>query len=187
MGTSSPVVSLEYNLCGLTPVLIGFAVAFKQFYPDKEQSFCGALKFTMNQLPLIILGFSLFFGLFSMFKPFLQSTVGLLVSWVYLRMYQKHPDGAAGDNTPGFAFHTMFPRALHPALIKVEHFFARLFRIPVSEAQTELPVSERSDALPPVQASAPAAPATAPVPAQHHHQPTKTSKYGDTGHTLGDS
>ena len=179
IGTSSVVVSLEYNLCGLSSVLMGFAVAFKQFYPDKEQSFFGRIKFTMNRLPLIILGFSLFFGLFSLFKPFLQSVVGLFVSWTYLRLFQKRPNGVVGDSSPGFAFHTMFPEALHPVLIKAERFFATLFRIPVSE-QSELPVN-----VPRPEVPVPSAPPHAVVPAPPPAQKVNSSKYG-AGHTLGD-
>ena len=179
IGTSSEIVNFEYNLCGLSSVLMGFAVAFKQFYPDKEQSFFGYIKFTMNRLPLIILGFSLFFGLFSLFKPLLQSVVGLFVSWTYLRLFQKRPNGVVGDGTPGFAFHTMFPEALHPFLVKVERFFAKLFRIPVSE-QPELPVS-----VPRPEVPVPSAPPPPRPLSPHPSQQVSNSKYG-SGHTLGD-
>lgn len=191
VATSSEVVSLEYNLCGLSSVLMGFAVAFKQIYPDKEQSVCGYLKFTMNKLPLIILGCSLIFGLFSMFKPFLQSVVGLLVSWTYLRMYQKHTNGTVGDNSPGFAFHTMFPEVVQPTLTKIEHFFAKLLHRPISD-QSELPVSTPVPSAPPQEAPVISIPSDFPVPSapppavtqQQHHQASR-SKYG-AGHVLGD-
>ena len=182
VGLSSQAVKYEYNLCGFSPVLMGFAVGFKQFYPDKEQSLFGTVKFTLNMLPLIMLGVSLFFGLFSMFKPFLQGVVALFVSWVYLRFYQKKPGGVVGDRSPGFAFHTMFPAVLHPFLTKLESIVGGLLRIRNSEQQQQpgqpqtemmLPVSvqDTRQELYPEQ--------------QHAPQETGRQKYG-TGHTLGE-
>lgn len=39
---------------------------------------------------------------------------GLIVSWVYLRFYQRHPNGSRGDSSESFTFSSFFPNVLQP-------------------------------------------------------------------------
>jgi hypothetical protein len=37
---------------------------------------------------------------------------GIIISWVYLRFYQKKEQGSRGDMSEGFAFATFFPEPI---------------------------------------------------------------------------
>lgn len=41
---------------------------------------------------------------------------GLIVSWVYLRFYQRHSNGSRGDSADSFTFASFFPAILQPII-----------------------------------------------------------------------
>lgn len=55
---------------------------------------------------------------------------GLLVAWVYLRFYQRHPNGSKGDSAESFSFSSFFPSIVQPVINilvnPIYHFSLRL-------------------------------------------------------------
>jgi membrane associated rhomboid family serine protease len=106
---------------GFVGILAGYSVAFKQVMPDHSvipTSMKGfQLKSQMLPAVVFVMAFGLsLYGLTSVaVAPLVGS--GIIVSWVYLRFYQRRRNSdSRGDLSSTFAFGTFFPEPLQPAM-----------------------------------------------------------------------
>lgn len=91
---------------GLAGYLAGISVSVKQIMPDHVIVSMWSQKLRNNHLPLLLLILAVCLSLIGIVDapfPFMFSW-GLLVSWVYLRFYQKHSNGSCGDAADHFSF-----------------------------------------------------------------------------------
>lgn len=97
-------------ICGVSALLAGINVAFKQTAPEHKISFFKVVSVRVKFIPLgmNIVNAGLFLiGLISQCQLILY-LVGTFVSFIYLRFY-KHADGVKGDRSETFSFKTCFP------------------------------------------------------------------------------
>eukprot|EP01119_Soliformovum_irregulare_P019498 TRINITY_DN6188_c0_g1_i1.p1 TRINITY_DN6188_c0_g1~~TRINITY_DN6188_c0_g1_i1.p1 ORF type:complete len:238 (+),score=60.49 TRINITY_DN6188_c0_g1_i1:291-1004(+) len=102
------------HISGFAAGISGFVVAIKQMEPDQEIKLFAGVSIANKQLPLILMGLNLAFfvlGLPSESLPF--SFFGLIISWTYLRFYQKK-DQILGDMSDTFSFASFFPELIRP-------------------------------------------------------------------------
>ncbi|KAF2070929.1 hypothetical protein CYY_007753 [Polysphondylium violaceum] len=95
-------------VCGFSGIILAFSVALKQLIPEQEFQFFFItlrIKYLASLLVLLNILFSLL-GIQSRSLPFVL--FGFLISWVYLRFYQKK-GGVRGDLNESFSFATFFP------------------------------------------------------------------------------
>jgi len=86
--------------------ITGVAVAVKQIMPDHILIKTPIGKITNRNIPLMvwIVGLTLWLvGLLEGTHPTMFLS-GLLISWIYLRFYQKHNNGTRGDMADNFTF-----------------------------------------------------------------------------------
>jgi hypothetical protein len=104
---------------GQWALLAGLTVAWKQASPERSLNF-EVVAFRVKRLP-----FGLFVTAAIMYATLgnrvlvetSSVTYGLLISWAYLRFYQRHASSAArGDRSEAFAFVMMLPEPLQPVL-----------------------------------------------------------------------
>lgn len=91
---------------GLAGYLAGISVSVKQIMPEHVIVSVWSQKLRNNHLPLLLLILALCLRLFGIVEePYpLMFSWGLLVSWVYLRFYQKHSNASRGDTAEHFSF-----------------------------------------------------------------------------------
>ncbi|PIK44394.1 putative transmembrane protein [Apostichopus japonicus] len=106
------------HLYGLSAYIVGVTVALKQSIGDHELPPLG-LKLRVKDLPLIVVMVSIvmrLLGLVPGSHPCLIIT-GFMVSWVYLRFYQKLPNAEGrGDMADSFNFASFFPEVVRPPI-----------------------------------------------------------------------
>lgn len=106
------------HIRGLSGYLGGICVAVRQVMPDLliAKSRFGVL--TNRDIPLtlvcIIIVLSCL-GLLDHTFPVMFIT-GLLVSFIYLRFFQRHGNRSRGDNAENFTFASFFPRIVQPVI-----------------------------------------------------------------------
>ena len=91
---------------GLAGYIAGFSVAVKQVMPDHVLVTSPFGKLRNTHIPLILVGVVITLRLVGALDgpyPFMF-TWGVLISWVYLRFYQKHSNGNRGDMADNFSF-----------------------------------------------------------------------------------
>lgn len=93
-------------VCGLSPLLGGALVAARQLTPDGVLLALPSGKFRTKHATFTLI---LCFAIFAIFHVvtyihLLLITFGVIVSWCYLRFFQKHTNGDVGDTTDGFKF-----------------------------------------------------------------------------------
>lgn len=96
----------EVHIYGLAGYIAGFCVAVKQVMPDHCLATLpfGKLRNTHIPITLLILVILLrIAGLLPGPYPYMFVS-GMIVSWVYLRFYQKHTNGNRGDMADNFSF-----------------------------------------------------------------------------------
>jgi len=96
----------ETYIHGLAGYIAGFSVAVKQVMPDHVlvTSPFGKLRNTHIPLLLLFVAISLrLVGLLDGPYPFMFG-FGIVISWIYLRFYQKHSNGNRGDMADNFGF-----------------------------------------------------------------------------------
>ena len=93
---------------GLAGYLAGFSVAVKQVMPDHVLISSPFGKLRNKHIPLWLLYLAIIVRLLGgVDAPFpIMFAWGLVVSWVYLRFYQKHSSGSRGDMADNFSFAT---------------------------------------------------------------------------------
>jgi len=102
--------------CGFSGVIAAFTVALKQLAPEQEIKLLFALSVRAKHLPGILLLANLAFlslGFPSESFPF--TCFGTIVSWIYLRFYQKK-ESSVGDRNESFSFASFFPEPLQPSI-----------------------------------------------------------------------
>ncbi|XP_062515786.1 transmembrane protein 115-like isoform X2 [Corticium candelabrum] len=117
-------VFLFSSFHGFMSVLAGYSVAFKQIMPDHNvlptsSSSLKSFQLKSQMLPIVIVAISTAASLYGVTSVAFVPLVGwgIVVSWIYLRFYQKrrHSD-SRGDHSDTFAFATFFPEPLQPAV-----------------------------------------------------------------------
>ncbi|KAG0251157.1 hypothetical protein DFQ27_008962 [Actinomortierella ambigua] len=114
---------MDVHAHGLTCLLAGFLVGFKQLVPEHLITLVGALSIRVKSLPLLFAVFMAVVGVvFSTQVQFLMALYGLLISWTYAR-FIKVADGAKGDRSETFSLASFFPEILQPPVKVVSNFF----------------------------------------------------------------
>lgn len=125
-----------FSLFSFTPysgahgVLAAALVALKQVTPDSEVTLLGSIKFRVKQLPAAYAAAALVWA--AVTGTILHTVPCVLAStlagWLYLRLLQPRPGAGdfRGDPSPEFAFATLFPAPLAPAVERVVDAAARV-------------------------------------------------------------
>lgn len=96
----------ESHIHGLAGYIAGFSVAVKQVMPDHVLLPSPFGKLRNTHIPLLLLCVVIVLRLLRALDgpyPFMFG-LGILVSWTYLRFYQKHTNGNRGDMAENFSF-----------------------------------------------------------------------------------
>jgi membrane associated rhomboid family serine protease len=104
--TQNTDILFDTHIHGLVGYIAGVCVAVRQIMPDHLIIKTGIGKFTNRNIPLTILCISIILwavGLLDGIHPVMFCS-GLIVSWVYLRFYQKHSNNSRGDSAENFSF-----------------------------------------------------------------------------------
>ncbi|CAB54220.1 Transmembrane protein 115 [Caenorhabditis elegans] len=99
-------------LVGMTPICASVMVLMKQFLPDTIvlATPLGRIKYAHLPFLAIFVSFILALTKFTYFVSFLQITIGVQVSWTYLRFYKPHEtDEIYGDGSEHFTWASLFP------------------------------------------------------------------------------
>lgn len=133
---------------GSAGYLAGFSVAVKQVMPDHILVTSPFGKLRNKDVPLWILFLAVIFHIVGIVEaPFpLMFSWGLLVSWVYLRYYQKHSNGNRGDTEDNFSFVSFFPNAVQPVIAIFSNcLFSLLVKIKICRRQDARPSGTLND------------------------------------------
>uniref|UniRef100_A0A1I8MPI8 Eukaryotic integral membrane protein (DUF1751) n=1 Tax=Musca domestica TaxID=7370 RepID=A0A1I8MPI8_MUSDO len=117
MITKNPQILFDVHIHGLAGYVAGICVAVRQIMPDHLIFKTRWGKLTNRNVPLSVLILSIIFWAVNMLDgtyPAMFAS-GLLVSWVYLRFYQHHPNGK-GDSSESFTFASFFPNIMQPVI-----------------------------------------------------------------------
>ncbi|KAG0362359.1 hypothetical protein BGZ54_008661 [Gamsiella multidivaricata] len=107
---------------GMTGVLAGFLVGFKQLLPEYLVTIWGALSVRVKSLPLLFTLFMVFEGLISHTQiQFLMAIYGLFLSWIYSR-FLRVQNGIRGDRSETFSFASFFPEFIQPPVKAISDF-----------------------------------------------------------------
>lgn len=111
MCTFNTYLLFDARIHGLTGYISGVLVAVKQIMPDHIIFNTGMGKMTNRNIPLLVILIATVLwmtGLIDSIRP-VMSLFGTLVSWIYLRFYQRHSNGTCGDMADNFNFANFFP------------------------------------------------------------------------------
>ncbi|XP_048741794.1 transmembrane protein 115-like [Ostrea edulis] len=140
----------ETYIHGMVGYVAGFSVAVKQVMPDHKllSSPFGTLRNT--HIPLLLMFITITLRLINVVDgpyPFMFG-FGILISWTYLRFYQKHSNGNRGDMADQFSFSSFFPSQLQPIIAIVSNtVFLALVKIKVcKKPQRKYDISSTSNA-----------------------------------------
>lgn len=94
------------NIHGLAGYIAGVSVAVKQIMPDLVLIKTPLGKLSNRNVPLIVFFMSLILWLTGLLEGTYPTMFlsGLIVSWIYLRFYQRHSNGSRGDMADYFTF-----------------------------------------------------------------------------------
>ena len=106
LATKNVAYLFDTHICGLAGYIAGFSVAVKQVMPDHVLVSTPFGKLRNKHIPALLLYGAIIARIIGIVDgPFpIMLASGLLVSWVYLRFYQKHSNGNRGDMAESFAF-----------------------------------------------------------------------------------
>ncbi|CAH1394972.1 unnamed protein product [Nezara viridula] len=106
------------HIHGLAGFIAGLSVAVKQIMPDHVIVKTPLGKITNRNIPLLLVIVSFIMYLCGMLEGTYPTmlTAGLLVSWTYLRFYQRHSNGTRGDLADNFTFASFFPTVSQPPI-----------------------------------------------------------------------
>lgn len=96
----------EVHIYGQAGYIAGFCVAVKQVMPDHCVAALPLGKLRNTHIPLLLLVITILLRVMGLLPgpyPFMFGW-GVIVSWVYLRFYQKHTNGNRGDMADNFSF-----------------------------------------------------------------------------------
>ncbi|KAF9900200.1 hypothetical protein EC991_007785 [Linnemannia zychae] len=108
---------------GLTGVIAGFLIGFKQLVPEHLVTLWGIFSIRVKALPLLF-AIAMFLGAFVTLTQIelLMAIYGLFISWIYTR-FLKVQDGIRGDRSETFSFASFFPEFVQPPVKVVSNFF----------------------------------------------------------------
>ncbi|XP_005097857.1 transmembrane protein 115 [Aplysia californica] len=122
----------EVHIYGLAGYIAGFCVAVKQVMPDHCLATLPFGKLRNTHIPLTLLTLIVLLriaGLLPGPYPYMFGS-GIIVSWIYLRFYQKHTNGNRGDMADNFSFASFFPSQFQPLIAVVSNsIFSGLVKI----------------------------------------------------------
>ncbi|KAF9578540.1 hypothetical protein BGW38_005605 [Lunasporangiospora selenospora] len=99
---------------GLTGVMSGFLIGFKQLVPEHLVTVWGLFTVRVKLIPLLFTTFMLFFSLITRNQiEFLLTVYGLYITWIYTRFFRAQ-DGIKGDRSETFSFASFFPELVQP-------------------------------------------------------------------------
>ncbi|WFD33496.1 hypothetical protein MCUN1_000309 [Malassezia cuniculi] len=114
-GSSQVLNGTQYH--GMQALQTGYLVAFVQLVPQNQvQLLGGRYSVSVKDLPMLYVGLSNVMCIIGRTSPFILIQFGWLVSWVYLRFYQRNAHGGRGDCSDSFAFIHWFPPFVHPVV-----------------------------------------------------------------------
>ncbi|KAG2540615.1 rhomboid-like protein 19 [Panicum virgatum] len=116
-------------LSGFYGVLSGLLVGIKQILPDQELNLF-VLKISAKWVPSMVAFVSVVVSFFLKESMAYLPTIllGIYVSWIYLRYFQKRLEvGLRGDPSDEFSFSSFFPGFLRPILDPIASIFHKLF------------------------------------------------------------
>ncbi|KAF9316513.1 hypothetical protein BG003_001872 [Podila horticola] len=117
---------------GLTCVISGFLIGFKQLVPDHSVTLWKVVSVRVKSLPLL-------FALCMMLQGFvfrsqlqlLMAIYGLFISWIYSRFFRVQ-DGIRGDRSESFSFASFFPGFLQTPVKHISNaFFGILVKLKI--------------------------------------------------------
>ncbi|XP_033644329.1 transmembrane protein 115-like [Asterias rubens] len=132
-----PELLFASHMHGLGGYVSGVAVVLKQTMGDEDLVGRGIIKIKMKDLPLLILMIAILLRIVGLIPgtSLCMSASGLLVSWVYLRFFQRQSSGK-GDMSDTFCFATFFPEAVQlPVNVVSNTVYSVLVRIKVCKKQ----------------------------------------------------
>ncbi|KAF9321586.1 hypothetical protein BG003_000902 [Podila horticola] len=117
---------------GMTCVLAGFLVGFKQLVPEHLVTLWGLFSVRVKNLPIIFASYLIVEALITRSQvQLLMAVYGMLISWVYSRFF-KVQDGIRGDRSETFSFASFFPEAVQPPVKTLSNIiFGILVRLKV--------------------------------------------------------
>lgn len=104
--TSNAEYLFHVEIHGLAGYIAGVSVAVKQIMPDLVIVKTPLGKISNRNVPLTVFVFSIIFRAIGLLEGTYPTMFfnGLIVSWIYLRFYQKHSNGTRGDMADYFTF-----------------------------------------------------------------------------------
>lgn len=124
----------ETHIHGLAGYVAGFSVAVKQIMPDHVIINSPFGKLRNKHIPMIMLYIAIVARIAGIVDgPYpIMFGAGLLVSWCYLRFYQKHNNGNRGDMADNFMFASFFPDAISPFIAIISNtIFIALIKLKI--------------------------------------------------------
>lgn len=111
------------HIHGLAGYIAGVSVAVKQIMPDLVLIKTPMGKLSNRDVPLMVFFLTLVVWLIGLLEGTYPTMFlsGLLVSWVYLRFYQRHSNGSRGDMADYFTFASFFPNVIQPPIALVSN------------------------------------------------------------------
>lgn len=140
MVTKNPTILFDVHIHGLAGYVAGICVAVRQIMPDHLIFKTRYGRLTNRNVPLTVLILAIFcwaIGMLDGTYPAMFAS-GAIVSWIYLRFYQHHPNGR-GDSSESFTFVSFFPNVTQPFIsILVNPIYNCCLRVGVVKTPTPL-------------------------------------------------
>ncbi|XP_026328332.1 transmembrane protein 115 [Hyposmocoma kahamanoa] len=108
----------DIHVHGLAGYLAAVSVAVKQIMPDHLLIKTPLGKLTNRSMPLLVLISAIILwaiGALEGTYPCMWGS-GVVLSWIYLRFWQRHSSGSRGDMADNFSFDNFFPTVLQPVV-----------------------------------------------------------------------
>ncbi|KAK7103009.1 transmembrane protein 115-like [Littorina saxatilis] len=108
----------DVHIYGMAGYIAGFCVAVKQVMPDHCVANMPIGKMRNTHIPLALLLITILLKMLGALPGHYPCMFGsgILISWIYLRFYQKHSNGNRGDMGDNFSFASFFPNQLQPMI-----------------------------------------------------------------------
>ncbi|GJJ73373.1 hypothetical protein EMPS_05731 [Entomortierella parvispora] len=108
---------------GLTSVIAGFVISFKQLMPDHVITFWGFLSMRVGSVPLLYTIIMIIQAIITREQiQLLLALYGLSLAWLYSR-FMRVQDGIRGDRGENFSFASFFPEFVQPPVKAISNFF----------------------------------------------------------------
>ncbi|KAF2882998.1 hypothetical protein ILUMI_23177 [Ignelater luminosus] len=123
MCTFNTDLLFSVHIHGLAGYIAGVSVAVKQIMPDLILIKTPLGKLSNRNVPLIVFFMSLILWIVGLLEGTYPTMFlsGLLVSWMYLRFYQRHSNGTRGDMADYFTFASFFPNVVQPPIAVISN------------------------------------------------------------------